>query len=90
MSRKIYCMKLNKEAEGLGRKPYPGLLGDRIYESISSEAWSLWLEHQTMLINEHRLVLTDPKARSYLVKEMENFLFGDGSQKPSGYSPESA
>jgi len=89
MSRTIFCTFLQREAEGLDRVPYPGELGQRIYASISKEAWQQWLRHQTMLMNEYRLTPIDPKARKFLVEEMEKFLFGGGSQKPEGYvSPE--
>lgn len=87
MSRMIDCKKLKKQAEGFDQPPYPGELGKKIYDQISKEAWQMWLNHQTMLINEYRLSMLDSKAREFLVKEMENFLFGDGSQKPSGYVP---
>ncbi|MDX1251323.1 MAG: oxidative damage protection protein [Gammaproteobacteria bacterium] len=87
MTRMVHCAKLNKEAEGLAVPPYPGVLGKRIYESVSKEAWQMWLKHQTMLINEYRLVLVDPKARQFLEGEMEKFFFGDGSAMPEGYVP---
>ena len=87
MSRLIYCSKLKKEAEALDLSPYPGQLGQKIYENISKEAWGLWLKHQTMLINEYRLSLIDIKAREFLVQEMEKFLFGEGSHKPDGFIP---
>jgi Fe-S cluster biosynthesis and repair protein YggX len=83
--RMIYCTKLKKEAEGLNQVTLPGDLGKKIYEHISKDAWQQWLNHQTMLINEYRLSLIEPKARTFLIKEMENFLFGDGSEKPPGY-----
>lgn len=85
--RIIECVKLKKQAEGLARPPYPGALGQRIYDQISEEAWQMWLEHQTMLINELRLSMLDPKAREFLRTEMEKFLFGSGSDKPAGYVP---
>ena len=85
MARTIYCTYLQRDAEGLERVPYPGDLGQRIYASISREAWQLWLRHQTMLMNEYRLTPIDPKARKFLVEEMEKFLFGGGSQKPEGF-----
>jgi Fe-S cluster biosynthesis and repair protein YggX len=44
-----------------------------------------WLRHQTMLINEYRLTPIEPKARQFLVEEMEKFLFGGGSSRPEGY-----
>lgn len=83
----IYCQKLQKEAEGLAAPPYPGELGARIYANISKEAWQQWMSHQTLLINENRLSLADPKARAFLAAEMEKFLFGEGSSKPAGYIP---
>ncbi len=85
MARTIFCTYLQREAEGLDRVPYPGELGQRIYAGISKEAWQQWLRHQTMLMNEYRLTPIDPKARKFLVEEMEKFLFAGGSQKPEGY-----
>jgi Fe-S cluster biosynthesis and repair protein YggX len=85
MSRTVFCVKLQREAEGLGFAPYPGELGKRIYAQVSKPAWSQWLAHQTMLINENRLSPLDPKARKFLETEMENFLFGAGSAVPPGF-----
>lgn len=76
MSRTIFCVKLQKEAEGLERPPYPGPLGQNIYENISKEAWRLWLGQQTILINENRLSLATVTDREFLKKEMEKYLFG--------------
>lgn len=83
--RSVHCSYLKREAEGLDRVPYPGELGKRIFDSISKEAWQLWLRHQTMLMNEYRLSPIEPKARKFLVEEMEKFLFGGGSEKPDGF-----
>lgn len=87
MSRMVHCVKLGKEAEGLDRPTYPGELGKRIFENISKEAWAGWVQHQTMLLNEYRLSPMDPKARQFLVEEMEKFLFTDQSTAPDGYVP---
>lgn len=83
----VQCVKLQREAEGLDWQPYPGELGERIYGSISKEAWQMWVGHQTMLLNEYRLTPVDPKARKFLEEEMEKFLFGTGSSAPEGYVP---
>lgn len=83
----VYCQKLGKEAPGLDRQPYPGELGKKIFDNISKEAWSKWLAHQTLLINEHRLSLVDPDHKKFLATEMEKFLFGSGSDKPAGFKP---
>lgn len=87
MTRMVHCVKLGREAEGLDRPPYPGELGQRIFENVSKEAWRGWLGHQTMLINEYRLTPIDPKAREFLVKEMENYFFGEGAATPPDYRP---
>ena len=89
MARMIHCVKLGTEAEGLDRPPYPGEFGQRVFDNISKEAWQLWMKHQTILINEHRLSVIDPKSREFLEKEMENFLFGEGSDTPEGFTPPS-
>lgn len=83
--RTVHCQKLNADLEGLDFAPYPGELGQRVFEHISKQAWQQWLGHQTMLINEYRLNMLEPKAREFLVQEMEKFLFGDGAEKPAGY-----
>jgi len=85
MPRTVQCQYLKREAPGLDRVPYPGELGKRIYDNISAEAWAAWVRHQTMLINEYRLSPIEPKARKFLVEEMEKFLFADGSAKPAEY-----
>jgi Fe-S cluster biosynthesis and repair protein YggX len=85
MADTVHCVKLGKDAEGLDRAPHPGELGQRILENVSKEAWQLWLRHQTMLINEYRLVPIEPKARAFLEGEMEKFFFGDGSDAPEGF-----
>lgn len=88
MSRTVNCIILKAEAEGLDYAPYPGELGQRIYDSVSKEAWQRWLAHQTMLINENRLTPIEPEARQFLAAEMEKFFFGSGSDRPQGYVPE--
>jgi Fe-S cluster biosynthesis and repair protein YggX len=86
----VQCIKLNIEAEGLDRAPYPGELGQRVYANVSKQAWQLWLKHQTMLINENRLSLVDPRSRKLLETEMDKFFFGAGSAPPAGYVPPQA
>lgn len=85
MSRTVLCCKLNQKAEGLEKPPFPGALGEKIFNEVSKQAWSMWLSHQTMLINEYRLNLSDTKSREFLKEEMQKYFFGEGSAKPSGY-----
>lgn len=87
MARKVNCVVLGREADGLDYAPYPGELGKRIWQSVSKEAWQRWVDHQTMLLNEYRLTPIDPKHRQFLATEMEKFLFSGGTAKPEGYVP---
>ncbi|VAW48905.1 FIG001341: Probable Fe(2+)-trafficking protein YggX [hydrothermal vent metagenome] len=77
MSRKVQCVKMGETLEGLEFLPFPGELGQKVYDNISKEAWKQWLGQQTILINEYRLSSLDPKARSFLLEEMQKFLFDD-------------
>ena len=88
MARTVNCVILKAEAEGLDYAPYPGELGQRIYDNVSKEAWQRWLAHQTMLINEYRLAPIEPEAREFLATEMEKFFFGGGSERPKEYIPQ--
>lgn len=89
MTRMVFCAKLQKELPGLTRVPYPGPLGQRIYDEISQEAWQAWLKHQTLLINENRLNVLDPRARTFIEGEMQKYFFENGSEAPAGYKPPS-
>jgi len=87
MARMVDCVKLGTEAEGLDAPPYPGAIGQRIFEQVSKQAWADWLRHQTMLVNENRLNLADARARQYLLRQMENHFFGAGADAAAGYVP---
>ncbi len=88
MSRTVFCVKLQQQAEGLERNPWPGELGVRIYENVSKPAWQAWLQHQTMLINEKQLSPRDPKTREYIAEQMEAYFFGEGAEMPEGFVPQ--
>jgi Fe-S cluster biosynthesis and repair protein YggX len=90
MTRMVNCVKLGREAEALEVPPMPGELGKQLYESVSKEAWQAWLKQQTMLINENRLNLADPRARQYLTQQMQNYFFGAGADMPTGFVPPQA
>ncbi len=85
MSRLVNCVRHGADQPGLDRAPYPGPLGQKVYDQVSKQAWGEWLAHQTMLINENRLSPVDPKARAFLKDELEKYFFGEGSQAPEGY-----
>ena len=87
MTRTVFCRRLQQELPGLDRPPFPGPAGQAFYESVSKQAWQDWLKHQTLLINEKRLVLTDPATATYLAEQRERFLSGQAVDRAEGYVP---
>jgi len=79
-----------KELPGLDRVPWKGEIGKRIYESVSKEAWKLWIEHSKMIMNEYRLNPLDPNSQKIMEEQLEQFFFGAGAQLPEGYVPPKA
>jgi len=65
MGAMVNCVKMKRELEGLDKPPYPGDLGQRVFENVSKEGWAEWLKHQTMLLNEYRLSPIDPKRVNF-------------------------
>jgi Fe-S cluster biosynthesis and repair protein YggX len=90
MARMVYCVKLGRELPGLEKPPFPGKLGQRIYEQISQQAYNMWPAQQTLIINHYGLNLADPEARKILREQMEEFFFGADAQMPEGWVPEGA
>jgi Fe-S cluster biosynthesis and repair protein YggX len=88
MTRMVNCVKLDRELPGLERPPYPGELGKRIYDNVSQQAWDLWREQATLLINHYGLSLADPQAQDFLKQQMEEFLFGGDDLALEGGAPD--
>ena len=86
--RMVKCVKLGRELPGLDAPPWPGPLGQRIYEQVSEEAWEMWEERMKMILNEDRLLPFQKEAQALIAKQMEEFFFGSGAAAPPGYVPE--
>lgn len=90
MARMVQCVKIGRELPGLDRPPFPGELGQRIFENVSKQAWQMWQEQSILLINHYGLSMGNPQDRDLLMQEMEQFFFGEGAQMPEGWIPEGA
>jgi Fe-S cluster biosynthesis and repair protein YggX len=88
MARMVHCVKLGREAEGLEKQPIKGELGERVFNSVSKDAWKMWLEHSKMLINEYRLDLMSEAGQRIWMTELEKYFFGEGAQLPPDYVPQ--
>jgi Fe-S cluster biosynthesis and repair protein YggX len=84
--RTVFCVKLKQELPGLKEVPFDGHpLGQRVYESVSAEAWRQWVEHLKMLMNEYRLNLGNSEAQQFIIDQMEKYFFGEGVELPPDY-----
>ena len=89
MSRQVFCIKYQKEMEGLDFAPFPGAKGQELFEHVSKQAWQEWLQHQTTLINEKRLNVFEPEAKKFLEEQREKFLKNyESVEKAEGWKPE--
>ena len=86
-TRTVICKKLQKELPGLEEPPWPGELGQRIYDNISQDAWAMWEERMKMILNEYRLMPWQKEAQTMMAQQMEEFFFGEGSALPPEYVP---
>jgi Fe-S cluster biosynthesis and repair protein YggX len=87
MTRMVDCVKYGRELPGLERPPFPGELGQRIFENVSQAGWQLWREQVTILINHYGLNMADPRAQDFLNQQMEEFFFGEGARMPDEWTP---
>jgi Fe-S cluster biosynthesis and repair protein YggX len=88
MGKMVHCAKLGKESEGLDKPPFKGPLGARLFDSVSKDAWKMWLEHSKMLINEFRLDLMSEHGQRIWMTECEKYFFGEGATLPPDFKPE--
>ena len=89
--RKVFCVKFQREMDGLDEVPFDSHpLGRRIYENVSKDAWKLWVERMKMIMNEYRLNLGVRESQEFLIKQMEEFFFGEGAALPPDYVPPAA
>lgn len=85
MAQMVMCRKLGRMLPRLESPPFAGDLGFRIYEQISSEAFTLWQAHAKTLIGSYRLNLAEQGARDFLREQMEDFFFGQDAQMPDWF-----
>src|SRR6476661_2894271 len=87
-AHKVFCVKFQREMEGLDEIPFEGHpLGQKIFDSVSKEAWKMWVEHMKMLMNEYRLNLGTHEAQEFLLKQMDDYCFGAGAARPPDFVP---
>ena len=83
----VHCVKYNAEMIGLDRPPFPGELGQRIFNNISKMGYESWQAQATLIINHYGLNMADPQSQEILFQQMEDFFFGSGSGQPITGAP---
>ncbi len=74
--------------EGLDEVPFEGHpLGQKIYDNVSRQAWQMWVDHMKMIMNEYRLNLGTREAQEFLLRQMDEYFFGEGAALPADYVP---
>lgn len=76
----IHCTRCDQTRAQQAFQPFPNELGKRLFMEICGVCWGDWLKHQQALINHYALNLRDARAREFLLKEMEQFLFTSAPQ----------
>ncbi|MDA7851282.1 oxidative damage protection protein [Gammaproteobacteria bacterium] len=85
MSKNIFCKKFKEDLPSLSIPPMPGQKGAELMETISQKAWDQWRSHQTTLINEKHLDMSDSESRKWLSDQMDKFFNNEDYEKPSGF-----
>ncbi len=83
----VNCVKLGRVLPGLEKPPFPGELGQRIYDNVSAEAWRQWQSQLTIMINHYGLNLLESATRTMLDEQMDEFFFGVQPEMPEGWQP---
>ena len=87
MAHQVFCVKLKRDLPGLDEPPFDTDLGHKIYENVSRDAWGMWSEHCKMLLNEYRLNPANKQDQELIVKQMDQYFFGEGAALPTNYVP---
>ena len=86
----VFCLKVGRDLPAMAKPPFPGSMGQRIFENISQQGWDLWEKQATILMNHHGLSMADPEHRHFLMEQMEEFFFGEGARLPADWVPPGA
>jgi Fe-S cluster biosynthesis and repair protein YggX len=86
----VSCVKIGKVLPALKKAPFPNELGQRILQNVSQQAWKLWEAQSVIVMNHYGLSMADPEARRFLMKQCEDFFFGEGARMPDDWVPPTA
>ena len=85
METLVFCKKYQEELPAMSFPPLPGPAGKELLETVSLKAFEAWKSHQTTLINERRMDLSNPEARAFLIEEMHKFFNNQEVAQAEGF-----
>jgi Fe-S cluster biosynthesis and repair protein YggX len=85
MTDTVFCKKFKKVLPALKLPPMPGQKGQDLLSSVSQKAWDEWKSHQTTLINEKRLDMSNADNRQWLMSQMDKYFNNEDYEKASGF-----
>ena len=87
--RTVHCVKMGKDLPGMDYPPFGGPLGEKIWNTVSEEAWNMFREHFKMIMNEYRLQGGTDQATKMFLEQAEQYFFGAGAgAPPPDYKPQ--
>ena len=86
--RMVKCVKLGEELPGMPFKPFPTEFGQQVFDSVSMQAWQMWLKESPRYINTYRLDLQTAEGRAFLEQQMKIFFgFETGELADTAWRP---
>jgi Fe-S cluster biosynthesis and repair protein YggX len=70
----IPCHRCTLTRDQQAFPPFPNERGQKLFREICATCWGEWLKYQQQLINHYALNLREPKAREFLLEQMDQFL----------------
>ena len=79
---------LGQDLPGLAKPPFPNALGQKIFETVSKEAWDLWLKESVRYINTYRVDLSSRQGQEFMVKQLKVWLgLEEGALAATAWTP---
>lgn len=76
----VTCARCGETRDRIAFKPFPNEFGQRVYDAICAVCWGEWLRTQQQLINHYALIPHQPQAKEFLLRNLEQFLYGPGAK----------
>ncbi len=70
----VACRRCHQTQEGVSDIPYGGPLGDTLRATVCRVCWQAWCDMSVKIVNEYRLNLSEPSARTFVSTQMKIFL----------------